>query len=98
MSKSITKEHLANDLSEKLGFSAKDSKGIVDVFFEEIRLILKSGEDLKLSNFGTFHLLKKKERLGRNPKTGKEAVITPRTVVTFYASEKIKNKISNDRQ
>jgi integration host factor subunit alpha len=63
---------------------------MVDAFFDEIRLTLERGDAVKLYGFGVFQLRDKVPRLGRNPKTGEEALIKARRVVTFHASAKLK--------
>jgi len=71
----ITKLELAEHLHKKMGLPKNDSLDFVNSFFAEISNSLEKGEEVKLSGFGNFSLLKKKARLGRNPKTGKEYVI-----------------------
>jgi integration host factor subunit alpha len=68
---------------------------MVDAFFDEMRLVLERGEDVKLAGFGVFDLREKPPRPGRNPKTGKEALIKARRVVTFHASAKLKAAVKN---
>ena len=89
----ITKADLAEILFENVGFNKRESKEIVDAFFEEIRSTLESGEAVKLSGFGNFELRDKPERPGRNPKTGEEVPIAARRVVTFHASQKLKTLV-----
>jgi len=66
--------------------SRAKAREILDATFEEISAALERGEQVKLRSFGTFNVRKKRERIGRNPKTGVEATITPRRVLTFKAS------------
>ncbi|QCI19710.1 MAG: integration host factor subunit alpha [Buchnera aphidicola (Brevicoryne brassicae)] len=91
----LTKAEISENLFEKLQLTKKDSKKFVEFFFEEVRNSLEKGEDVKLSGFGNFELKNKKERPGRNPKTGKSVLITARRVVTFKAGQKLKNRIQN---
>jgi integration host factor subunit alpha len=74
-------------------FSKRESKDIVELFFEELRIALAAGESVKLAGFGKFDLREKKERPGRNPKTGVEIPITARCVVTFRPGEKLRVRV-----
>ncbi|WP_372811631.1 integration host factor subunit alpha, partial [Pseudoalteromonas nigrifaciens] len=76
----LTKADIAEHLFEKLGINKKDAKDLVEAFFEEIRSALEKGEQIKLSGFGNFDLRDKKERPGRNPKTGEDIPISARRV------------------
>ncbi|CAM3033244.1 Integration host factor subunit alpha [Vibrio rarus] len=89
----LTKADLAENLFENLGYSKRDAKETVEVFFEEIRKSLESGEQVKLSGFGNFDLRDKKERPGRNPKTGEDIPISARRVVTFRPGQKLKARV-----
>ena len=95
MTKTITKLDLANHLHEKTGLNKVESKELVEVFFDEIKRSLINNEEVKISGFGNFKTLNKKERPGRNPKTGEPAIISARKVVTFKAGQKLRKKISN---
>lgn len=79
----LTKAEVAEHLFEKVGLSKRDAKEMVEIFFEDIRETLESGEQVKLSGFGNFDLRQKSERPGRNPKTGEDIPISARKVVTF---------------
>jgi integration host factor subunit alpha len=68
----LTKAEVAEHLFEKVGLSKRDSKEMVEMFFEEIRQALENNEQVKLSGFGNFDLRVKSERPGRNPKTGED--------------------------
>ena len=68
---------------------------MVEVFFEEIRETLESGEQVKLSGFGNFDLRQKSERPGRNPKTGEDIPISARRVVTFRPGQKLKSRVED---
>ena len=89
----LTKADIAEHLFEKLGMNKKDAKDIVEAFFEEIRSALEKGEQVKLSGFGNFDLRDKKERPGRNPKTGEDIPISARRVVTFRPGQKLKTRV-----
>lgn len=89
----LTKADLAENLFNVLGLNKREAKELVELFFEEIRISLERGEPVKISGFGNFNLRDKKQRPGRNPKTGKEIPITPRRVVTFRAGHKLKSRV-----
>mgnify|MGYP002635156604 CR=1 FL=1 len=91
----LTKAALAEKLFEELGLNKREAKEIVEVFFEEICLSLESNEQIKLSGFGNFDLRIKKERPGRNPKTGEEIPISSRQVVTFRPGQKLKARVES---
>ena len=95
MSKTITKLDLVNHLNQKMGLNKVESKELVEAFFNEIKKSLTDSEEVKISGFGNFKILNKKERPGRNPRTGKPAVISAIKVVTFKAGQKLRKKISN---
>ena len=89
----LTKAELSDLIFEKLGLNKTEAKDFVEVFFEEIRICLEKGEDVKLSGFGNFHLRDKSQRPGRNPKTGEAIPILARRVVTFHPSQKFKQRV-----
>lgn len=91
----LTKKALAKNLYEVLGMGRDKAEDLVKTFFNEILILLERGYQLKLHGFGNFKLLNKKERIGRNPKTGVEAMITPRRVVSFVAGNKLKCRVDN---
>ena len=80
----------------QLGFSKKLIENIIEDIFEILLKSLKEKGKVKISNFGTFILRHKKSRIGRNPKTKKEAVITERNVILFKPSKFLKNKINKN--
>ncbi|RMG91521.1 MAG: integration host factor subunit alpha [Zetaproteobacteria bacterium] len=90
----MTKMEIANLVHERVGLSKKESAELVDDILECIRSSLASHENVKLSGFGHFRIRHKHERRGRNPKTGQEIMITPRSVVTFRASPLLKAKLN----
>ncbi|NJD07483.1 MAG: integration host factor subunit alpha [Methylococcaceae bacterium] len=91
----LTKADLVEKLLEDLGINKRDAKELVDQFFDEIKTALEAGGAVKLSGFGNFDLRDKKERPGRNPKTGEEIPITARRVVTFKPGQKLKAKVES---
>ena len=94
LKKNLTRETLTNKLYQNLGLSKNISSNLVSDVFEEIMVGLASGKDVKISSFGTFKTIRKKARIGRNPKTKEEAKISARRVVAFRASKKLKNKLN----
>ena len=94
MGNTITKLDLVNHLHDTLGLNKVESKEFVEAFFQEIKQSLKNNEDVKISGFGNFKILNKKERPGRNPKTGEPVTISARKVVTFKASQKLRKRIA----
>tara|TARA_B110000467_G_C17945400_1_gene277112 strand:- start:55 stop:348 length:294 start_codon:yes stop_codon:yes gene_type:complete len=91
----LTKAEVAEHLFEKVGLSKRDAKDMVEIFFEDIRETLESGEQVKLSGFGNFDLRQKSERPGRNPKTGEDIPISARKVVTFRPGQKLKSRVED---
>jgi integration host factor subunit alpha len=92
----ITKATLANTLFDQLGLNKREAKEFVDLFFEQIRQALEIGESVKLSGFGGFTIREKNSRPGRNPKTGEEVPVSARRVVTYRASQKVREQISDN--
>lgn len=92
--KTITRADVAETIYEEIGLSRKDSNDILDMILDEIVKELSAGNDVKLSSFGTFSLRDKKERSGRNPKTGVEAVISSRRVISFKPSQTMRKQIN----
>ena len=80
-------------LFDELGLNKREAKEFVEQFFEEVRVALENGDDVKLSGFGNFILRSKSERPGRNPKTGEEIPISARRVVTFRPGQKLKARV-----
>lgn len=91
----LTKAEMAEHLFDKFGVNKRDAKELVENFFEEIRLALEQGEVVKLSGFGNFELREKRERPGRNPKTGEDIPISARRVVTFKPGQKLKQRVEH---
>ena len=92
--KNFNRKKLSNKIYQNLGFSKNFSSTIVDNFFEIIATELIRSNKVKISSFGTFKVMSKKERIGRNPKTKIEAKITSRKVVKFKPSLVIKKKLN----
>jgi integration host factor subunit alpha len=92
--KTLTRADLSNAVYREIGLSLSESTQLVDSVLEEISAALAAGSTVKLSSFGTFKLRRKKERIGRNPKTGVEVPITPRTVLSFNASNTLKQAVN----
>ena len=90
---SLTKADMAERLSIEQKLSKREAKEMVEAFFEEVSSSLISNEQVKLSGFGNFDLRDKKQRPGRNPKTGEEIPIKARRVVTFRPGQKLKARV-----
>ena len=90
----ITRLDVAEAIYTEIGLSRKDSSDILDMIIDEIVKELSQGNDVKLSSFGTFSLRDKKARTGRNPKTGVEAVISSRRVISFKPSQTMRKIIN----
>ena len=91
----VVKSDLVNEINNTVGLNQREAKDFVDKFFEEIRCVLERHEDVKLSGFGRFSVRHKSPRPGRNPKTGIDVIIKERSVVTFRASNKLRNLTTN---
>ena len=94
--KNFTRKDLSNKIHQNLGFSKNLSSKIVDDLFEHIILEIIKLNKIKISSFGTFSILNKKERIGRNPKTRIDAKILPRKVVKFKPSLYFKEEINKN--
>ena len=93
----LTKAELAELLFAQVGLNKREAKEMVEAFFEEIRMGLESGDMVKLSGFGNFSVRDKASRPGRNPKTGEVVPISARRVVSFHASQKLKEQVEQAR-
>jgi len=89
----LTRADLAEAINRKVGLSRAESLALVESILDRMSDAMASGENVKISGFGTFILRDKNERIGRNPKTGVEVPITPRRVLTFRASQILKDRI-----
>ncbi|MGO8740716.1 integration host factor subunit alpha [Rhodoblastus sp.] len=90
----VTRSELADALFRRIGLSRLESAQLVEMVIDEISDAVLRGENVKLSGFGTFIQRSKRERVGRNPKTGVEAKITPRKVLVFKASHIMRDRIN----
>lgn len=91
----LTRADLAEALHRQVGLSRADSAQLVEQILDKLCDSLAQGENVKISGFGTFVLRDKGERVGRNPKTGVEVPIAPRRVLTFRASQMMRDRIVN---
>ncbi|MCK5919009.1 MAG: integration host factor subunit alpha [Cocleimonas sp.] len=91
----LTKADMVENLFDELGLNKREAKELVEMFFEEIRIALETGDHVKLSGFGNFMLRDKKQRPGRNPKTGKPIPVSARRVVTFRPGQKLKQRVES---
>jgi integration host factor subunit alpha len=96
-SRTITRADLAEALRRAVGLSYAESAELVEMVLQEILDTVASGEDVKLSSFGSFIVRSKRERVGRNPRTGEEAKIVARRVVIFRASNVLRARINGRR-
>ena len=94
MRSNLTKKDLVNSVYMQLGFSKKISETLIDEFFSMIIKNIKKNEKLKLAKFGTFSIRYKKSRIGRNPKTKVEKIISARKVILFKPSKEFKDFIN----
>jgi integration host factor subunit alpha len=92
----LTKAELAELLFERIGLNKRESKDMVEAFFDLIHSALITGDDVKLSGFGNYNIRGKAPRPGRNPRTGEAIPIKARNVVTFHASHKLKAIVQGD--
>jgi len=93
----VKKADIANELYEKIGISKKEAQDIVELVLSTLKESLKNGETVKIAGFGNFIVRSKRERKGRNPKTGEEIGISPRKVVTFRPSHLFKEYVNGQR-
>ena len=93
----LTKAALADVLIRDIGVSQQEAKRQVDHFFNELKLILATGYDVKLSGFGNFCLTEKSARPGRNPRTGQEVTVSARRIVSFKAGNTLIKKINQQK-
>ena len=92
-SKTLTRIELSEAVYREVGLSRNESAELVETVLNQISNALIKGEQVKISAFGTFSTRNKKQRIGRNPKTGKEIPITSRRVISFKASQIMKEKV-----
>ena len=94
----LTKDTLVEMICDKVGYPAPEAKEILEIILEEIKLKLEEGEDVKISGFGKWSVKEKRSRPGRNQHTGDKIEITARRVVTFNASDKLRNLVNKSFQ
>ena len=90
----LTRADLCEAVHKKTGYPRSESQDMVEAILDLMTDALVAGENVKISGFGTFLLRDKAERIGRNPKTGVEVPITPRRVLTFRASQTLRDRVS----
>jgi integration host factor subunit alpha len=90
----LTKIQIVESIHNQTGFPKKESSEIVETLLEIIKRTLASGEDVLVSGFGKFCVKEKKERKGRNPATGDAMMLSPRKIVTFKCSGKLRDRIN----
>ena len=96
MRKNFTRSKLAERINVKLGYSKEEAKEFIEVFLNYIKVNMNSKENIKISKLASFKVISKKERVGRNPKTGQDAIISERKVVSCKFSKNLKNKINKN--
>ena len=89
------RKSLANEIYKKMGFSKNFSSNFIDTFFEDIITEIIRNNKIKITSFGTFKILNKKQRIGRNPKTKERAIISSRKVLKFTASSLFKRRLND---
>ena len=95
--RTLTRMDLSESVFREVGLSRNESADLVESVLEKISASLVSGEQVKISSFGTFSIRQKNARVGRNPKTGEEAPIPPRKVLTFRPSHLMKDRVSEGK-
>ena len=96
--KTLTRQDISEALYRQIGLSKHESALILETVLKQISNALIDGESVKLSSFGTFYPRQKKERVGRNPKTGVAATINARRVITFKPSKLMKERINKSEK
>jgi integration host factor subunit alpha len=90
----LTKALIIESISKQTGFSRNKSTEIIETILETMKRTLESGDDVLISGFGKFCVKKKSERKGRNPATGEDMMLSPKRVVTFRCSKRLRAKIN----
>ena len=90
----LTRADLADTVNRHIGLSRAEAAGLIESILDHMCAALERGENVKISSFGTFVLRDKTERMGRNPKTGVEVPIEPRRVLTFRASQTMRERVA----
>lgn len=91
----LTKAKMTEHLCDELGLNKRESQELIEMFFAEVIEALEQGDYVKLAGFGNFRLRDKKQRPGRNPKTGEANPVSARRVVTFQAGPKLKQRVEH---
>ena len=91
----LTRQDLAEAVYREIGLSRTESSALVESVLDHVSGALEKGEHVKLAGFGTFSLRDKKQRIGRNPKTGEEVPITPRRVLVFKPSQVLRERVDS---
>ena len=97
MRDNLTKKEIINSIYMQIGYSKKICEALIDDFFDILLENLIKNQKVKISGFGTFFLKKKRERIGRNPKTKEKSTISSRNVVLFKASKDFKKYINSEQ-
>jgi integration host factor subunit alpha len=97
MSRTLIRKDIAEAMYKNIGLSRNESAEIAATILEEMSFALERGEQVKISSFGSFSVNSKKQRIGRNPRTGEEATITPRRVVTFRPSHILRESVNSGK-
>lgn len=92
----MTKADIVEKVYEKIGFSKKEASELVELVFETIKNDLQSGEKIKISGFGNFVVTQKHERVGRNPQTGDQIMISARKKLTFKPSQVLRAMLNGE--
>ncbi len=92
----MTKADIVEKVYQKIGFSKKEASELVEMVFDELKKVLRSGDKVKISGFGNFVVRGKNERIGRNPQTGEQIKISARRVLTFRPSQVLKAVLNGE--
>jgi integration host factor subunit alpha len=95
MKRSLIRADIAEAIYQKIGLSRNESADMVGTILDEISESFESGKNVKITSFGSFTVLNKRQRIGRNPKTGEEVPITPRRVLSFRPSHILRKKVNS---
>lgn len=95
MKRSLIRADIAEAIYQKIGLSRNEFADMVGTILDEISKSLESGKNVKITSFGSFTVLNKRQRIGRNPKTGEEVPITPRRVLSFRPSHILRKKVNS---
>ena len=96
MSKTLTRADLAESVYRNIGLSRNESAELVETFLEEMCVCLEKGEEVKLSSFGTFSVQSKRERIGRNPKTGAEVKVPAKRLPVWRTGTELRQRVDSE--